>query len=536
MKLRRLAIGGHADLVVVGRQRRWIALILTLAVAARLLRAAIGFPLWSDEAFLSASFLQRGYGDMFRPLEYHQVCPLGFLWGQLTAVRLLGFSEFTLRLLPLTASIGGLLLFVRLAGRTLSGAAQVLAVALFAFSYPGLRYANEAKPYAVDVFVSVALLLLAVEWFRRPKHRGWLWALAAAAPLAIAVSFPAVFVAGGISLAVAIALVRGRSAAADWCAWLALTVSLSASFLASYWLCIRPQSAAELSEQMQPYWSGSFPPRDSLAHLAGWLFSIHTGDMLAHPFGGPKCASLATTIVCLVGLVTLWRERRRDLILLGLAPAALNLAAAALRRYPYGGQVRVALYLMPLICLLAGIGLAAAIGWFARRRPQRATWLWAILLATAAIPVGSAVRDVVQPGRTASDIRARDFARWFWYEQAQQAEVVCLKSDWKLDMVPYAFQYWYSALYWCNQWIYLPQRGRGEPPHLERVTAQWPLRCVLYHTRRHPPEPKALAGWLGSMAGRWKLVDRRPYYVTHEERHGQVIDVSTIEVFEFVPK
>ena len=62
--------------------QRWLWLLVGLGIAARVVRWALCFPLWGDEAFLSASFLHRGYGDMFGPLEYHQICPLLVLWAQ----------------------------------------------------------------------------------------------------------------------------------------------------------------------------------------------------------------------------------------------------------------------------------------------------------------------------------------------------------------------------------------------------------------------------------------------------------------------
>ncbi len=81
------------DAVLSSREKRWIWTFLALGVLARLIRFALRFPLWPDEAFLSASFLNRGYLDMLRPLEYHQVCPLLFLWGELTVVKLLAFPS-----------------------------------------------------------------------------------------------------------------------------------------------------------------------------------------------------------------------------------------------------------------------------------------------------------------------------------------------------------------------------------------------------------------------------------------------------------
>ena len=98
---------------------------------------------------------------MLQPLHYCQVAPTLFLWGQLTLVKLLGFNEYTLRLIPFLCGLGSLLLFRHVAGRLLQGVALVLAVGLFAVAYPMTRYAAEAKPYGCDLLLALALLALA---------------------------------------------------------------------------------------------------------------------------------------------------------------------------------------------------------------------------------------------------------------------------------------------------------------------------------------------------------------------------------------
>src|SRR5207253_544615 len=58
----------------------------------------------------------------------------------------------------------------------------------------------QVKPYSCDLLAAVALLLPAVCWLRQPERLGWLAVLVAVVPFALASSFPAVFVAGGVSL------------------------------------------------------------------------------------------------------------------------------------------------------------------------------------------------------------------------------------------------------------------------------------------------------------------------------------------------
>ena len=190
-------------------------IFLAVAVAIRLIRYLLRFPLWGDEAMLAMNFLDRDYAGLMRPLAFHQVAPLLFLWIELTAVKLLGFNEWALRLFPLLCGLASLFLFHRLARLLLRGTARVLAVAIFAVTYSGIRYSAEVKPYGVDLMVSTLLLLLAVRWWRQPDQTRWLWALAAVVPLAVGFSYPAVFIGGGVSLALAAVLLGTRS----WRGW-----------------------------------------------------------------------------------------------------------------------------------------------------------------------------------------------------------------------------------------------------------------------------------------------------------------------------
>jgi hypothetical protein len=513
--------------------QRWLCLLLVLGIAARVLRWALCFPLWGDEAFLSASFLHRGYRDMFGPLEYAQVCPLLVLWGQLTAVKLWGFSEYGLRLLPLLCSLISLPLFWHLARRMLSGTAFLLAVGIFATSYPLLRYAAEAKQYGCDVLVSLVLLAVLIEWWRRPERFAWLWVLVAITPLAIAGSYPAVFIAGGISLALA-ARLRQLGSKRGWLLWVVYNGVLVAAFLGCFLLYVRHQCNSTL-QGMQGYWDDGFPPLSRPTELVRWFLGVHLGELLPHPIGGPKGRSLLTGICCFTALVLLVRRRQFPLLVLCLAPLGVNFAAALAHRYPYGQHLRMTLYLAPLVCLLAGFGLAAIVGYF-QRRGTRWRWVLPTLLSLLTlVPLSSIVRDFASQGKSESDICARAFARWFWPEIARQGEVVCVKTDLNQDLSGGNFQMGYSALYLCNQRIYSPRHARREPPQWQRISADWPLICVRYHSWQYPDNTAAVTRWLDEIQRTYTIVGRE-YYPQRHTPNDAFETAGVVEVYRCVPK
>src|SRR6266851_7235749 len=148
--------------------------MLALGIAWRFLRYALQFPIWGDEAFVSVNLLDRDYLGLLKPLDYKQVAPILFLWSELTVYHLLGGSELAIRLLPFLAGLGSLFLFWRLARFTLNSAGTLLAVGILAVSYYPVRHSCELKPYAFDLFWSLALLVPAVHWLARPDRWAWL--------------------------------------------------------------------------------------------------------------------------------------------------------------------------------------------------------------------------------------------------------------------------------------------------------------------------------------------------------------------------
>lgn len=521
-------------LVVLGRSPAWwIVCFMVLGIAARVVRFALNFPLGSDEAYLASNLIDKGFLDLLGPLNYEQVCPLLFLWGQLACVKLFGFSEYALRLLPLVFGVTSVFVFRHMAGRVLRGTTLALAVGVFAAAYPGIRYSGEAKPYEADLWVALLLLAMAVEWLRCPQRHCWLWALAAIVPIGIGLSYPAVFVAGGISLTIAWTLWTQRLAR-GWPVWVIYNMVLLESFLALFAISMANQSSGCLTE-MRLFWHNAFPPLAHPGELAAWFVSVHTGVLLAHPVGGPHGGSTLTLLACTAAVVVLVRRRQTGLAMVCLFPLALQFVAAAIHRYPYGGHVRLAMHFAPACCLLTGLGASAALAWLSKRGADASRWTTVAFGLMAVLPIGSAVRDACRPYRAYEDVWTRDFARWFWPTSESQGEVACLKTDLGRDFSPDNFRLRFSAVYLCNQRIYSPRHARGEPVRWDRVSAAWPLCCVEYKSSLFRYEKHAFEAWLDGMRSRYDLVDRQTFPMAMGKDAGPQ-DADSIEVYRFVPK
>ncbi len=519
----------RADLIPNGRSIDGAVLALVaLGVFLRIGRYLTNYPIWGDEAYLALNFVRRGYVDLLSPLEYGQICPILFLWAELTSVKIFGFSELSLRLCPLLCGVGSVFLFRRVASRLFDGPALVLAMAIFAISVHPIRHSADAKPYASDLLVALGLLALAIESWRSSERTRWLWMLVGFTPIALAASYPAAFVEGGIGLALVPSVLRTqRRGPKIALAAYFLTAAVSFAFLYVGYMH-RQQSGVSLPE-LRTYWSESFPPVDSPVRLASWLIATHAGSMFAYPGGGNRGASGATLLLVLIAAVVLWRRGQRTSLALLVMPMGIGILAAALRLYPYGGEARIMQYAAPAVCLMSGLGLSTLLGRI-RRPAGRAMAIRAATIAFGVTGVVMLADDFRHPYRAIYDYQVREFARRFWPEQAKGAELACLRWDFGVKQGRVAYSR--TAIYLCNQQIYSPQQSRGGGPRWELVTPQRPLRCVAFEIPLKSPEVSA---WLASMVERYTLRKQSDVVVPTTGLNMKPWD-DQITIFEFLPK
>ncbi len=409
-------------------------------------------PLWGDEASLAVNFLDRGYRELLEPLAVAQVSPILFLWGELAVLKAAGTSELALRFLPVVAGVAALLLFWPLArfafkplaeGRT----AAVIATGILAVSYYPVRHACEVKPYSCDLLASVCLLLLGMKWLADPEPRWPKILLIALLPITLGISFPAVFVAGGIFIALAPGAVRrdvGREAA-----WLiAYAVVLGASFIVFYQLSDVTQFQAN-GTALTTYWKGSFPPGGVWSFFV-WLLDIHTSNLMAYPIGGKHAGSIVTTIFFAIGTGYLLKTRHYSLLMILLAPFALTFIAACLHHYPYGGSARISQHLAPAICLLSGLGIVVILRLLFPLTSGYQIGIRALCVLLGAIAIGGIARDLRRPYKNIGDVRVREVANWIF--SSPDSVVTVLNAR---DTVPSDFQ-WYlgrhgSSVSWSGR-------------------------------------------------------------------------------------
>jgi hypothetical protein len=425
---------------------RWIAVLLAVGLAWRIVRYGLAFPVWGDEAAVMLNLVRRhGYADLLRPLDHGQVAPLGFLAAQYTVVRQFGTSEYALRLFPLLMSLAGLVLFARLAWLALPPAGAMGAVGVMSAAHYVTRYSLDVKPYGTDLMAASALLVLAVQWMREPTQRRWLAMLTLAAPLAIVLSYPAIFVAGATGVWALSVLARRRSGVVDWTLLVAFGLATLAAFVAATYLWGEAQYAV-VRKTLLPYWVRGLPPADPLRFVV-WLLDVHTAEMMAYPVGGKNGASALASILCLVGIHAWLKREDRGLLLLLGSIFLLTFVAAVLRRYPYGGSARVEQHLAPAICLMMGAGLDGLVRRFGSGEGRRRA-LMVAGVALLALAAGGTARDVMHPYHTVTSEQVRTML------EAWRRDRTADSGMWVAGGV--------DALPWTVQWYLL--RGVGFEP------------------------------------------------------------------------
>ncbi len=364
---------------------RTLALVCWIVVAGLFLRLYhyVRNPVvWHDEAALIVNVLSKSFLEQLGPLSCNTPVPPLVIWGEKSCVLLLGDSTYSLRLLPLLANCLSLVLLAWLAVRLLTPAAAVWAVLLMAFSDRLLWHACEAKAYSFDVLAATAIpacFLATQDWTL--LRRLLLFGLAA--PLTLFLSYPAVFVCGGLLLALLPEVWRVRSIA-TLSAYGLLTALIAGAFL----LLLLGPIRAQRTQLMESCWVHCFPNWNRPWTIPWWSLksTAEVIDYCFRPLGG------FLTHLAVLGCWLWWRGRKPMLPLL-IVPVGLGWLAGLLHAYPYTGA-RVMVYALPGLALLIGSAVPAAWSWTVRWLPRLTPVVGLPLLLA---PVALALFRVAQP-------------------------------------------------------------------------------------------------------------------------------------------
>ena len=518
---------GPVDSAAIAKRIAWFFVIL--GISLRLLRYLLRFPLWGDECMLAENLITHTPTELLSPLDNGQVAPVGFTEALWVMTRLFGFNEWSLRFLSFLGGMGGLIVIYRFAFRLLPPLPALFTVALLAISYYPIRHSAEVKPYAFDLAWSVILLALSERWIAT-DGKSWFTSLLFLTPLALLTSFTATFVAGGICIGLGIQSLLRRSTSQLLLAGL-YGLILSLSFIGIYYFLANGQFTSHGSK-MQNYWKASFPP--PLTHPLDWItwmIGTHAGEMFAYPFGGNFGGSTLTTLLCLLGLIWLWRNQQFWFLGACFGTFGLGYIAASLQRYPYGDTARLVQHLAPFICLLAAAGITWLIE-LPQTLARRNSFTRLILSMFLLIGIVFAIRDVIVPYKLKYDYVHRGMARWFWDPKRDPTDLYCVRSDFGHDFWPGT---WHS-IYLCYQHIESPGHPLDKPRiRVPDLPADHPANVVVYHEPGNEQKGELWDQWWLEMTARFDHVGTDDHRVL-VDRVGRSTIYGIYRVYRFVPK
>ena len=327
-------------------------LLILLGIVLRLRQYLTGRSLWSDEAMLALNIVNRDFAGLFKPLDYDQGVPIGFLLVEKLINSILGKNEFVLRLFPLIVGLISLWLFYLLLKQITSGASGVgllIALALFALNPRLIYYSSEVKQYIVDVAVTISLLLIAARVFKTsPRRKDFAW-LTIAGLIALWFSHPALFVLAGIGIALIIIYLRRRDTSN-------LLLVLGMGFLwvievaFLYFLILKDLSQ---NAYMREYWQGAFLPRPPWSD-PGWFLRM-LDENIGVQFGIPYAVLFVLSVMLIGWVVLLYRNQSYATAIAGII--LTTAIASAFELYPV--FERMILFLVPIGLILIGVAIQA---------------------------------------------------------------------------------------------------------------------------------------------------------------------------------
>lgn len=483
----------------IGPLRRATLLLVSFGVFWRVARYLMAMPIWGDEAMLLVNYQTRDFADVFGPIEYCQIAPLLFHWAEMASLHLLGPSEWSMRLPSLMASLAGLGLFCVLARMTLSPLPRMLAIGILSVAIWPATTGSLAKPYACDLFFGVALLLPFAACRRQHDRRWPFLVLCALAPVALTASYPAVFVAGAVGLAMTPATVQ-RGDRRQLTLLVLYHLLVASTFFLHYEFVGKPHLnsvtyGVSTADGMNNFWGKAFPPSDPLRLLV-WLPSTFAGEIFAYPIGSQRGGSVITLLLCATGSAVLWRQRQRDLLTAILLTLGLWFLAAALHKYPIG-SCRLGQHAAAGFCLLAGAGTAHLLRRFVNvDRARRAVLGLTVLLIL--VGIGGFTRDLVHPYR---DREARD-SRNAVRDLFKCADAPILVAQSRSEVRSATVQYYLGAKCERVHWL-------DSPEWTDTVREQNIVWVVVCSPPPEKDEEVVLRQRLSVSGSNWKCVDRK---------------------------
>lgn len=318
-----------------------VLVVVAVGIFCRLKGYLENHSLFLDEAALALNIMNKGFLELFLPLDYGQVPPVGFALSAKVVTSCFGFSEYVLRLIPLLSSILAIFVFYFVVKKVFSGfLAQITSLALFSLNFPLAFFAQDFKQYSSDVLcILVAFWVIFSVDLKSLSLKKSLLLSGVLAGL-IWCSHAAIFVVAGFGLVFLSKFLIKK----EFSVLKNLTATFLLPFVSVVALYLVNLRGWHGDSRLLEYWQGGFSPFVPEVFFQ----NIMTGFVFLNESLPELVLKFYIAILLLWGAILLFRSGKTRFFLL-LSPIILNMIAAELSLFPFKG--RLILYLVPIFII-----------------------------------------------------------------------------------------------------------------------------------------------------------------------------------------
>lgn len=363
------------------------AIIIGFGILIRLVQYLYNRSLWNDEAALALNILNRSYVNLFKPLDYEQGAPIGFLLIVKLSIQVFGNNEYALRLVPLLAAIASLFLFYQLAKRCIQRQAIPTVLTLFVSLNYLFYYATELKQYSTDVAVALLCCLMGLSLNSQKLNIRQMVIFSIVGAIAVWFSHPAIFVLTGVGACCSLVCLIEKNSKKT----IKLLTIYSVWILSFTGLYFSSLISLNSSQYLITSWKEKAAFPTSLFDI-NWAFTRFV-KLFSNPVGFPRDLVIVPCLMFVLGCISLLLSRRKAILLFLMSPIIITFFASYLEKYPF--RSRLVLFLAPFIILV----VAEGIEYFRRRTWFKYNFLIGniVMGMLLILPVADASSRIVNP-------------------------------------------------------------------------------------------------------------------------------------------
>jgi len=331
----------------IDRGKRPAIALLLIAAGTALRMAYLSQPMRYDEAVTYLYFATRSWLTVFASYRYPNNHILHTALVKISTSAL-GNAPWAIRIAALVFGVGTLVLTFLVGRRLVGTTAAWLGTAIVAASGPLILYSTNARGYSIVGCATLLIALLLLRLRERPSRIEWV-GVVATATLGLWTIPVMLYPAGGLALwFVWSAAVGDTSEPKKDIRRLMLAVAATGVATAIVY------SPVVLAQGMQPLVGNQFVTASTWSAFGRDMIAAVPELLKSWSIGIPRFVTVALFVLAIVGEFASRRRRDRRVSLAGALGLWCLLVLLLTHRVPF---VRVALFSLPLVALLSGLGI-----------------------------------------------------------------------------------------------------------------------------------------------------------------------------------